>query len=173
MRTIEKISEDDSAPRGRPRTENPKQLSKQNQTHIFRNVKIPKALKPLARQSLRRMAPIQLDPEKDLDSRDVPLYRNPQGNEKISTDAVKNAEKIAKEKADEEKEKAEGRVTAEKRYYFEEDDWEDDEAYLSGSSIGPGERYAGLPRRRASNLRCHLSVDYRGAYGNGAYKPDW
>jgi len=158
--------------RGRSRTESPKQLSKQNQPHIFRNVKIPKALKPLARQSLRRMAPIQLDPEKDLDSRDVPLYRNPQGNEKISTDAVKNAEKIAKEKADKEKEKAEGRVTAEKRYYFEKDDWEDVEAYLSESSIGPGERYAGFPRRRV--IKCNLSVDhYRAAYRIGAWKPDW
>jgi hypothetical protein len=64
------------------------------------------------------------------------------------------------------------RVTREKKYYFEEDDWEDDEAYRSGSSIGPGERYAGFARRRASasGLRDEY---FRTAYGRGAHKPGW
>ncbi|KAH8762768.1 hypothetical protein F5882DRAFT_415590 [Hyaloscypha sp. PMI_1271] len=154
-------------------------------------------------------------------------------NEKIGTDAVKNAEKAAKEKAEKELEKEKERteketkkaaekrrkreeeevlseqsredrrrrrfekspsgssgtsyhdsspprsrgsdrprVTTEKKYYFEEDDWEDDEAYRSGSSTGPGERYAGFARRRASasGLRDEY---FRPAYGRGAYKPGW
>ncbi|KAN0104239.1 hypothetical protein V8E51_009984 [Hyaloscypha variabilis] len=150
--------------------------------------------------------------------------------EEIGKDAVKNAEKIAKEKAEKEKEKAEKeakkaaekrrkkeeeevlseqsredrrrrryekspagssglsyhdlspprsrgsdrpRVTREKKYYYEED-WEDDEAYRSSSSTGPGlgDRYAGFARRRASSGR--LGDEYfRAAYGGGAHKAGW
>jgi hypothetical protein len=150
--------------------------------------------------------------------------------EEIGKDAVKNAEKIAKEKAEKEKGKAEKeakkaaekrrkkeeeevlseqsredrrrrryekspagssglsyhdlspprsrgsdrpRVTREKKYYYEED-WEDDEAYRSSSSTGPGlgDRYAGFARRRASSGR--LGDEYfRAAYGGGAHKAGW
>jgi hypothetical protein len=63
------------------------------------------------------------------------------------------------------------RVTREKNYYYE-DDWEDDEAYRSSSSTGPGERYAGFARRRASSSG--LRDEYiRAAYGRGAHKAGW
>lgn len=65
------------------------------------------------------------------------------------------------------------RVTREKRYYFEEDDW-DDEAYRSSSSTGPGsgERYPGHARRRASSSG--LRGDFYGAaYGRGSHKAGW
>jgi len=149
--------------------------------------------------------------------------------EEIGKDAVKNAERLAKEKAEKEKEKSEKeakkaaekrrkkeeeevlseqsredrrrrrhekspsgssglsyhdlspprsrgsdrpRVTREKKYYYE--DWEDDEAYRSSSSTGPGsgDRYAGFSRRRAS--AAGLGDDYFYAtYGSGAHKAGW
>jgi hypothetical protein len=63
------------------------------------------------------------------------------------------------------------RVTREKKYYYE-DDWEDDEAYRSSSSTGPGDRYAGFARRRASSSG--LRDEYiRAAYGRGSHKAGW
>ncbi len=65
------------------------------------------------------------------------------------------------------------RVTREKRYHFEEDDY-DDEAYRSSSSIGPGERYAGYARVRRASSSGGLRGDYFGAaYGRGAHKAGW
>jgi pyruvate/2-oxoacid:ferredoxin oxidoreductase alpha subunit len=106
--------------------------------------------------------------------------------EEIGTKAVKEAEKLAKEKAEKELEQsregrrrkrneaspsARQRVTREKKYYYEEDS-EDEEGYLSSDSKGRGKRYEEFARRRGSAGR--LRDEYlKGGYGKGAHKLGW